>query len=145
MMPRMWRQAETLDSRLDLAESRRMRISKPGRLACLIAVLAALCTLGVSARQAQAPSDVKVIAKDFHQLFLHDACTGEYPPQPDTCLHKQLVEKAFTFGGPKGTVHQVHLRIRGLFEPTTITGGETPNAQHPYYQVGGTIRAREWS
>ena len=90
-------------------------------------------------------TDVKYIARELHQLFLHDTCTGEYPPQPDTCLHKQLVEKAVTFGGPKGTVHQVRLRIRGLFEPTTIAGGETPYPEHPYYQVGGTIRARDWS
>jgi hypothetical protein len=122
-----------------------MRTHTPGRVASLIAALAALCTLGLSARQTQAPSDVKVIAKDFHQLFLHDTCTGEYPPQPDTCIHKQLLEKSFKFGGPAGVVHQVHLRIRGLFEPTTITGGETPYPAHPYFQVGGTIRAREWS
>jgi len=123
----------------------RMRSHTSGRTALVIAALAALCTLGVSARQAQPPSDVKVIAKDFHQLFLHDACTGDYPPQPDTCIHKQLLEKPFTFGGTKGVVHQVHLRIRGLFEPTTITGGETPDPAHPYFQVGGTIRARDWS
>src|SRR6186713_3181197 len=122
-----------------------MRTHTPGRVASLIAALAALCTLGVSARQAQAPSDVKVIAKDFHQLFLHDACTGEYPPQPDTCLHKQLVEKPFTFGGPAGVVYNVKLRIRGIFEPTTIGDGEAPLPDHPYYKVGGTVRAREWS
>ena len=122
-----------------------MRTNNSVRIASFIAVLAALCGLGLDAMVAQAQSDVKVIAKDFHQLFLHDPCTGEYPPQPDTCLHKQLIEKPFTFGGPKGTVHQVKLRIRGLFEPTTITGGETPYPEHPYFQVGGTIRARDWS
>lgn len=78
-------------------------------------------------------------------MFLHDACTGEYPPQPDTCLHKQLVEKPVTFGGREGVVYDVRLRIRGIVEPTTIAGGETPLAEHPYYQVGGTVRAREWS
>lgn len=93
----------------------------------------------------EAQSDVKVIAAGFHQLFLHDTCTGEYPPQPDTCIHKQLLEKPFKFGGPAGVVHQVRLRIRGLFEPTTIAGGETPYPEHPYFQVGGTIRARDWS
>jgi hypothetical protein len=111
----------------------------------LIASLAAFCGVVLAVAQPRAQSDVKAIAAGFHQLFLHDTCTGEYPPQPDTCLHKQLIEKPFTFGGPKGTVHQVHLRIRGLFEPTTITGGETPYPQHPYFQVGGTIRARDWS
>lgn len=123
----------------------RMQSHTLGRAAGLIAALAALCTLGVSARQVQAPSDVKVIARDFHQLFLHDACTGEYPPQPDTCIHKQLLEKPFTFGGKPGAVYDVTLRIRGLFEPTTIADGEVPLADHPYYKVGGTIRARDWS
>jgi hypothetical protein len=123
----------------------RMQSHTFGRTACLIAALAALCTLGLGGDRLRAQSDVKVIAAGFHQLFLHDACTGEYPPQPDTCIHKQLLEKSFTFGGPKGTVHQVHLRIRGLFEPTTITGGETPYPDRPFFQVGGTIRAREWS
>ena len=111
----------------------------------LIASLAAFCALGFAVAQPGAQTDVKAIAAGFHQLFLHDTCTGEYPPQPDTCLHKQLIEKPFTFGGPKGTVHHVRLRIRGLFEPTTITGGETPYAHHPHFQVGGTIRARDWS
>jgi len=123
----------------------RMQSHTIGRTACLIAALAALCTLGLGGDRLRAQSDVKVIAAGFHQLFLHDTCTGEYPPQPDTCIHKQLLEKSFTFGGPKGTVHQVHLRIRGLFEPTTITGGETPYPDRPFFQVGGTIRAREWS
>jgi hypothetical protein len=101
--------------------------------------------MGVAtAEQAQSAADLKAAA-GFHQLFLHDECTGDYAPQPDTCLHKQLLEKPFTFGGKSGVVYNVKLRIRGIFEPTTIQGGETPLADHPYYQVGGTIRAREWS
>jgi len=102
-------------------------------------------TRTVTSTQAGRGSDVKQIAAGFHQLFLHDDCTGEYPPQPDTCLHKQLLEKPFTFGGNPGAVYDVRLRIRGIFEPTTIEGGETPYPDHPYYQVGGTVRAREWS
>ena len=39
----------------------------------------------------------------------------------------------------------LRLRVRGLFEPTTISEGETPDPAHPYYQVGGAIRARDWS
>jgi hypothetical protein len=78
-------------------------------------------------------------------LLLHDPCSGDYPPQPDTCLHKRLVEKSFTFGGKPGAMHDVRLRVRGLFEPTTIEGGETPYPQHPYYKVGGTVSARDWS
>jgi hypothetical protein len=100
--------------------------------------------LGTSAQGGRG-ADLKQAAAGFHELFLHDDCTGEYPPQPDTCLHKQLLEKPFTFGGSPGVVYDVRLRIRGIFEPTTIEGGETPLADHPYYQVGGTIRAKEWS
>lgn len=85
------------------------------------------------------------MASGFHELFLHDQCTGEYPPQPDTCIHKQLVEKTFTFGGKAGVTYDVGLRIRGIFEPTTIGDGEAPLADHPYYRVGGTVRTREWS
>ena len=111
-----------------------------------------ICTLALAIVVGGSPSvfsaqgrDVKQVAAGFHQLFLHDECTGEYAPQPDTCLHKQLVEKAFTFGGPAGAIHDVHLRIRALVEPTTIADGETPLADHPYYKVGGTVRARDWS
>ena len=100
---------------------------------------------GLSAIEAARQGNLQQVASGFHQLFLHDACTGEYPPQPDTCLHKQLLEKPFTFGGKPGVVYDVRLRIRGIFEPTTITGGETPYPEHPYYQVGGTVRARDWS
>jgi hypothetical protein len=99
----------------------------------------------IGAAQGGRGGDLKQAAAGFHERFLHDACTGEYAPQPDTCLHKQLIEKPFTFGGAAGIVHDVRLRIRGIFEPTTIAGGETPLANHPYYQVGGTIRARDWS
>ena len=84
-------------------------------------------------------------AAGFHQLLLHDECTGDYAPQPDTCLHKQLVEKPFTFGGKKGVTYDVKLRIRAIVEPSTIADGETPYPDHPYYKVGGTIRARDWS
>lgn len=85
------------------------------------------------------------VAAGFDGLQLHDPCTADYPPQPDTCLHLQRLEKTFTFGGRPGVVHDVRLRIRGLFEPTTIEGGQTPDAARPYYQVGGTIAAHEWS
>lgn len=111
-------------------------------------MFAAICvaSLGcVAIAESRQGNDVKVVAAGFHQLFLHDDCTGDYAPQPDTCLHKQLVEKSFTFGGRPGQLHDVRLRIRGIFEPTTIADGETPLPEHPYYKVGGTIRAKEWS
>jgi hypothetical protein len=109
----------------------------------------AACVLGAGlvshAAGAGQAADPDGVATGLHQLFLHDACTGEYPPQPDTCIHKQLLEKVVTLGGKVGAVYDVRLRVRGLFEPTTIRDGETPEAAHPYYQVGGVVRARDWS
>jgi hypothetical protein len=106
---------------------------------------AAVAAAGISVGSAQAPGDARQAAAGFHELFLHDACTGDYPPQPDTCIHKQLLERPFKFGGKPGAVYDVTLRIRGIFEPTTIADGEAPLNDHPYYKVGGSIRAREWS
>ena len=110
-------------------------------------ILACVLSLGLTTVVAQNSSsaDPNGVAKGLHQLFLHDACTGEYPPQLDTCIHSQLIEKPVTLGGKAGVVYDVRLRVRGLFEPTTIRDGETPDAAHPYYLVGGTIRARDWS
>jgi len=84
-------------------------------------------------------------AAGFHKFFLHDQCTGQYPPQPDTCLHHRLHVRSFTFGGDSGTVYEVTLRVRGIFEPTTIRGGETPDPAHPYFKVGGTVSTPDWS
>jgi len=89
--------------------------------------------------------DPTSFAAGLHELFMHDACTGAYPPQPDTCLHEQLVEREVSFGGEPGTVYDVTLRIRGIFEPTTIRNGQTPLPQHPYFKVGGSVAALDWS
>lgn len=89
--------------------------------------------------------DLKQVAAGFSEFFLHDNCTAQYPPQPDTCLHERLHERAFTFGGKAGTVYDVTLRIRGIFEPTTILGGYTPDPAHPYFKAGGTVSAADWS
>src|SRR5678816_2615797 len=112
------------------------------RMALMALIALAAAAGSMSGGSAQTPAgDLKQAAAGFHELFLHDACTGEYPPQPDTCIHKQLLEKPFTFGGKAGAVYDVTLRIRGIFEPTTIGDGEAPLADHPYYKVGGTISA----
>ena len=81
----------------------------------------------------------------FDKFFLHDKCTAQYPPQADTCLHDRSHEQSFTIGGKAGTVYDVSLRIRGIFEPTTITGGDTPDPEHPYFKVGGTVSTPDWS
>lgn len=94
----------------------------------------------------QPPSgELMQVAAGFAQFFLHDNCTAQYLPQPDTCLHDRLHEQSFTFGGKPGTVYDVTLRIRGIFEPTTITGGDTPDPAHPYFKVGGTVSTVDWS
>jgi hypothetical protein len=89
--------------------------------------------------------DTAQAAAGFDKLFLHDPCTGPFPPQPDTCAHERRHEKSFTFGGKPGTVYDVTLHVRGIFEPTIIKDGETPYPQHPYFKVGGTVDAIDWS
>jgi hypothetical protein len=84
-------------------------------------------------------------AAGFDKFFLHDKCTAQYPPQPDTCLHDKLHENSFMFGGKAGKIYDVTLHIRGIFEPTTITGGDTPDPAHPYFKVGGTVSTPDWS
>jgi len=97
------------------------------------------------AAAAQSQSDELMhFAAGFDKLFLHDKCTAQYPPQPDTCLHDRLHEQSFTFGGKPGMVYDVTLRIRGIFEPTTITGGDIPDPEHPYFKIGGTSTP-DWS
>ncbi|HET8826557.1 MAG TPA: hypothetical protein VFM77_15565 [Terriglobales bacterium] len=84
-------------------------------------------------------------AASLDKVFLHDPCTAQYPPQPDTCLHDRLHEQSFKFGGKPGMVYEVTLHIRGIFEPTTITGGDTPDLEHAYFKVGGTVSTPDWS
>ena len=108
------------------------------------AVVALSLVLGVGHATARA-EDLTQVAAGFDKLFLHDECTAPYPPQPDTCLHERLHEKSFVLGGKAGTVYDVALRIRGIFEPTTIKDGDTPDLAHPHFMVGGTVDAVDWS
>jgi len=92
------------------------------------------------------PDEAMEAVAGFDKFFLHDKCTAQYPPQPDTCLHDRSHQQSFTIGGKSGTVYDVSLRIRGIFEPTTtITGGGTPDPEHPYFKVGGTVSTPDWS
>jgi len=84
-------------------------------------------------------------AKGFHGVFLHDACIGENTAQPDTCLHTRHHEQSFVFGGKAGTTYDVTLRVRGLFEPTTMQGGTSPDPAHPYFYTGGQTRTPDYS
>jgi hypothetical protein len=126
--------------------------------------LTAACAVGLGCAHSEAPppaapaapaaaaapvgaatDDAVQAAAGFDKLFLHDPCTGPFPPQPDTCAHERRHEKAFTFGGKPGTVYDVTLHIRGIFEPTIIKDGATPLPEHPYFKVGGTVDAIDWS
>jgi len=115
------------------------------RTVVLAVALIAGSALTIGADQTRSAVDLTQAASGFNALFLHDDCTGDYPPQPDTCLHKQLTEKSFAFGGTRDVIYDVRLRIRGIFEPTTIVDGETPYQDHPYFKIGGTVETRDWS
>jgi hypothetical protein len=91
------------------------------------------------------PTDELRAASGLRRFFLHDECTAPFPPQPDTCAHLRLHEKSFTFGGKPGVVYDVTLHVRGIFEPTVIKGGETPDPRHPAFKVGGTVDTIDWS
>jgi len=84
-------------------------------------------------------------AAGFRGLFIHDECIGENIQQPDTCLHERVHAKNFTFGGRFGTVYDVRLRVRGLFEPTRMEGGRAPDSAHPYFVIGGEDKATDYS
>jgi hypothetical protein len=90
-------------------------------------------------------ADPLTFADGLHELFIHDACTGANPSQPDTCLHLQEIEEVVAFGGEAGTVYDVTLRVRGLFEPTTINGGDAPMPAHPYFKIGGTVGTADYT
>jgi hypothetical protein len=83
-------------------------------------------------------------AAGLHEFFIHDPCTG-VQAQEDTCTHVQLIEETISFGGDVGTTYLVTLRVRGLFEPTNIAGGDAPLPDHPYFVVGGTVQAGDYS
>jgi hypothetical protein len=102
-------------------------------------VLLALAAITQAGAQTGSP------AAGFQGLTIHDECIGENTVQPDTCLHLRTHEKSFTFGGKEGTVYEVTLRVRGLVEPTTIEGGETPDPAHPYFKIGGQIIRPDYS
>lgn len=58
------------------------------------------------------------------------------------CDHKEPlhVEETSTFGGEMGTTYAVTLRVRGIWEPTNIDGGELPDTDIPF-NVGGDVAA----
>ncbi len=103
-------------------------------------VIAAMIVMAAGAALAQDDP-----AAGFRGLFIHDDCIGENIQQPDTCLHARTHEKSFVFGGRPGTVYDVTLRARGLFEPTKIEGGQTPDPAHPWFVMGGEDKSTDYS
>jgi hypothetical protein len=111
-----------------------------------VGLASALAPLTVIARaQTTASNEARQAAVGFHELFIHDDCTADNAQQPDTCLHERRHERSFTFGGKPGVVYDVTLRIRGLFEPTTIVGGHAPKASQPYFVIGGQDATPDYS
>jgi hypothetical protein len=106
------------------------------------AVLLALALLGGCATEGREDFEV---AQGFQGFFLHDDCIGENVAQPDTCLHLRRHERSFVFGGEAGATYDVTLRVRGLFEPTTMTGGAAPDPAHPYFYLGGQTSTGDYS
>ena len=47
--------------------------------------------------------------------------------------------------GVPGTVQDVTLRVRGLFEPTRIEGGAVPDAAAPWFVIGGKALSPDYS
>jgi len=111
---------------------------------CLAVFVCSQAKAPQTAAQAQS-RDALQAAAGFDKLFLRDPCTGQNPSQPDTCIHDQAHEKSFAFGGKSGTIYDVTLRIRGIFEPTTIMDGDTPNPSHPFFKIGGRASTPDWS
>jgi hypothetical protein len=78
------------------------------------------------------------------ELFIDATCdsaTRAPLEEGATCNHPpgtQRIEKMVTFGGASGTSYQVTLRVRGIWEPTTIAGGMRPDADVPF-TIGGEI------
>lgn len=91
----------------------------------------------------EAPLDITAYAEGLHELFLDRPCEeGVMLPQPEgaVCTHRNplYVEEEITFGGEAGTTYSVTLRVRGIWEPTNIDGGEVPDDSIPY-MVGGDV------
>jgi hypothetical protein len=98
------------------------------------------------------PIDYSDVAKAIEGLRIDDPCTGAVTPTPGaTCNHVMNpfhVMKDVTIGGTPGTTYDVTLRIRGVVEPTKITGGTRPDTstvdingktyRKVPYTVGGT-------
>jgi len=91
-----------------------------------------------------AQDDPTSYAGELNGLFIDVPCLDSTPlplAMGATCDHPpntQHMEHAITFGGDPSTTYAVTLRVRGIWEPTTIAGGEAPAADLPF-KIGGSV------
>ena len=83
-------------------------------------------------------------ASELDGLFIDVPCQEPTPtPLPDeaTCDHTagtQRIEESTVFGGEASTTYLLTLRVRGIWEPTFIAGGEAPDSELPF-KIGGDV------
>jgi hypothetical protein len=89
-------------------------------------------------------NDAMSYADGLNELFIDAPCASNTPTplaQAATCQHPpntQRIEKPVAFGGDPAITYDVKLRVRGIFEPTTISGGQRPYMDTPF-TVGGMV------
>jgi hypothetical protein len=93
---------------------------------------------------AGASNDPATYAGGLDALFIDAPCDPATPmplAQQATCQHPpntQHIEMPVTFGGDAQVEYAVKLRVRGIWEPTSITGGQRPYQDTPF-TVGGMV------
>ncbi|WP_233562623.1 hypothetical protein, partial [Sorangium cellulosum] len=96
----------------------------------------------VDAGSGGAAPDLASYASGLDKLFVDAPCDPSTPlplAPMATCNHPpntQRIEKQVTFGGDPDTTYSVTLRVRGVWEPTDIVGGEMPMKP---FMIGGRI------
>lgn len=92
----------------------------------------------------QAAVDASSFASGLSELFIDAACdsaTRAPLEEGATCNHPpgmQRIEKLATFGGAPGTSYKLTLRVRGIWEPTNVSGGMRPYEDVPF-TIGGQV------
>ncbi len=101
---------------------------------------------GASAGDEAVPEDPKSYAAGLDGLLLDVLCDAATPTplaQMATCLHPsgmQRMTKMITFGRDPSMTYMVTLRVRGIWEPTSVQGGARPSAEAPF-TIGGAVPA----
>jgi hypothetical protein len=83
------------------------------------------------------------VAKGLDGVRIDDPCAGTpATTEGATCNHVMLTNNQFkatkevTLGGSAGTTYDVTLRIRGVVEPTNVSGGTRPDTSTVSYKNG---------